>query len=392
MSYRRRPESQASRPAPRPLRSGGWPWPGRCLVALACAILSASPAPCEERVLVGGLLDSEIWKTDDDSRLLSRNEGDTAPAARLRLWAVGDFLPRLQGCVLGKVISGDAYGEGRTETDLEQAYLRYSFRPPLHLVIEAGRMVTPIGNFSRRYLSHTNPLIGSPDSYSVSYPVGLQVRGQAARFDFGVALLDRPFVNEDYVPERIGRVLRPALVAGVTPAIGVRVGGYATRGTYLGPGSTPMLPPGDEWRDFRSVVYGIDAQFSRGYFELNGDFARSSYEVPGVAQSVRGIAYFIEPKYTWTPRFFTALRFERNDYPYIMGVAPGIWIHDNADLFDVEVGAGYRFGPGTLLKVAYRRDYWRVDPIDKSFFPEGYSISAQLSYRFDVNSWIERPR
>jgi hypothetical protein len=341
---------------------------------------------------VGGLLDSEIWKTDDASRLLSRNEGDAAPAARLHLWAVGDFMPRLQGCVMGEVTGGDAYGEGETETELVQAYVRYSFKPPLRLLIEAGQMVTPIGNFSKRYLSNVNPLIGSPDSYSVSYPVGLQVRGQAGRFDFGVAVLDRPFVNDDYVPEGIGRELRPALTAGVTPTAGTRFGAYATRGTYLGPGITPMLPVGDEWRDFRQVVYGVDAQFSRGYFELNGDFARSSYEVPGVPQSVRGLAYFIEPKYTWTPRFFTALRFERNDYPYIMPISPFFWIHSNADLFDIEAGAGYRFGPGTILKLAYRRDYWRVDPSLAAMFPDGYSISAQLSYRFDVNSWFERPR
>jgi hypothetical protein len=340
---------------------------------------------------VGGLLDSEVWKTDGASRFLSRNDGDAAPAARLRLWAVGDFLPRLQGYVLGEVEGGKGSDEGKTEHELEQAYLRYSFRPPLRLTIEAGQLATPIGNFSRRYLSSVNPLIGSPDNYTLSYPLGLQVGGKAARLDYRVSLLDRPFVNTDWTPEP-GRALRPALAVGLTPVVGTRLGAYATRGPYLGPKVAPMLPAGDAWEDFRQVVYGIDAQFSRGYFELNADIARSSYEVPAVAQSVRGLVYFIEPKYTWTPRFFTALRLERNDYPFIMPLGPGVWLAATTDLYDGEVGAGYRFGPGAILKVAYRRDYWRVDPSMKSFFPDGYSISAQLSYRFDVNSWFERPR
>jgi len=126
--------------------------------------------------------------------------------------------------------------------------------------------------------------------------------------------------------------------------------------------------------------------------DIEARLSRLGYEVPAVAQSVRGLVYFVEPKYTWTPRFFTALRLERNDYPFIKPLAPGVWLAATTDLYDAEVGAGYRFGPGAILKVAYRRDYWRVDPSLKSFFPNGYSISAQLSYRFDVNSWFERPR
>ena len=391
MDFRPRPEPPGARPAPRARR----PWRGlRTLVglwALGFALLFVSPARCDERVLVGGLLDAEFWKTDDGSRLLSRNEGEAAPAARLRLWAASEFLPRLQGFVLGEVESGKASDAGETEQELEQAYLRYSFRPPLRLIVEAGQIVTPIGNFSRRYLSSVNPLIGSPDNYSLSYPLGLNVRGQASRLDFSVALLDRPFINEHYTPEP-GRALRPALALGVTPVVGTRLGAYATRGPYLGPEVTPMLLTGDDWKDFRQAVYGIDAQFSRGYFELNADVARSSYEVPGVARSVRGLAYFIEPKYTWSPRFFTALRLERNDYPFVMPLAPGVWLGTTADFYDVEAGAGYRLGPGAILKIAYRRDRWSVDPSKKSFFPDGYSISAQLSYRFDVNTWFERPR
>src|SRR2546425_849368 len=266
MDFRPRPEAPGARPAPR--ARGPWrrrrPLAGLCV--LGFALLSASPARCDERVLVGGLLDAEFWKTDDGSRLLSTNVGEADPAARL---------------------------------------------------------------------------------------------------DFRVALLDRPVVNDHYTPEP-GRALRPALALGVTPVVGTRLGAYATRGPYLGPEVTPMLLTGDNWKQFGQAVYGIDAQFSRGYFEINADVARSSYEVPGVAQSVRGLAYFIEPKYTWSPRFFTALRLERNDYPFVKPLAPGVWLGTTADFYDVEAGAGYPPGPRAILKIAYRRDRWMVDPSQKS--------------------------
>jgi len=358
---------------------------------LACSLFAGVPAPCEERVLVGGLFDAEYWKTDDASLLLSRNAGDAAPGGRLRLWAATEFHPRLQGFVRGELYGGRAESADGTRSELEQAFVRYSFQEPRHLVIEAGQLLSPIGNFSRRYLSSVNPLIGSPDGYSLDYPLGAQATGRAGRFDYRIALVDRPFVNDHYVPPT-GRALRPALAAGLTPFVGTRVGVYATVGPYLGPRIVPLLSPGEGWKDFKQSVYGLDAQFSHGYFELNGDYARSSYEVPGGAADVHGFAYFIEPKYTWSPRFFTALRLERNDYPYIAPLAPGVWLSTTADFYDAEAAAGWRLGPGAILKIAYRRDRWMVDDSLKSFFPDGYALSAQLSYSFSVNSWFERPK
>lgn len=58
----------------------------------------------------------------------------------------------------------------------------------------------------------------------------------------------------------------------------------------------------------------------------------------------------------------------------------------------MEVGAGYRIAPGAVLKVAYRRDRWNVDDSLKPILPDGYALSAQISYTFNVSSWIERPR
>lgn len=361
------------------------------LLAAACLLIPATPARCEDKILVQGLFDAEVWKTDDASLLLSRNEGDTAPAGRLRLWAVGEFLPRLQGFAVGRVEEGKGSYEEYGESVLEQAVVRYTFAAPHRLVIEGGRIISPVGNFSRRYLSTTNPLIGSPDSYSVSYPYGIQVSGQVSRLDYRVAAIDRPLVNENYVPPDPGSAIRPAVALGVTPVTGLRFGVYATRGPYLGPDVEAVLPAGNKWKDYGQAITGTDVQFSRGHFELNGDFAVSSYEAPTRTFKSRGRAWFIEPKYTFSPRFFAALRVEKNDYPYIMPFG-SFWVANNSELFDVEAGAGYRIAAGAVLKLAYRRDYWNVQDSRKSMFPNGHSLAAQLTYSFNVNSWLERPR
>jgi hypothetical protein len=388
---RRREGAPPSGARPRATRAATTPPIAAALaVVLAGALPAVRPAIAAERVLVGGLLDAEVWETDDGSLLLSRNGGDTAPAGRLRLWAAADLAAGLQGFLLGRAEGGTGSREGRTEAEIEQALVRYAFRTaPLRL--EAGILPVPIGNFSRRYLSNLNPLIGSPDGYSVLYPAGAQATGRAAALDYRVAVVDRPLVNEKYVPEP-GSALRPAVAFGLNPVAGTRLGVYGTRGPYLGRGVEPLLPPGDGWREFEQAVYGADLQFSRGHFEVHADFARARYEVPGLAVDARGTAWFVEPKYTFSPRLFAALRYEVNDYPYIAPVAPGVWIAPNAEIRDVEAGIGLRLGPGTVLKVSYRRDRWLVDPAMEEFFPEGYSIAAQFSHAFDVNSWLDRPR
>lgn len=389
MSCRQRPEGQRARRRPR--RAGTGRGALRGLLAAACLLMRISPARCEDKVLLQGLFEAEVWKTDDASRLLSKNGGATAPAGRLRLWAVGEFRPRLQGFAVGRVEEGRGSNEAAGESVLDLAVLRYTFEAPRRLVIEGGRILTPIGNFSRRYLSSTNPLIGYPDSYDVSYPYGVQVSGQVSRLDYRVAAIDRPMVNDGYVP-KTGSAIRPAVALGVTPVTGLRLGVYSTRGPYLGPVVEGDLPAGTTWKDYGQMIAGADVQFSRGHFELNGDYAASSYEAPARVFKSRGRAYFVEPKFTFSPRFFTALRVEKNDYPYIMPIGGGLWRVNNSELMDVEAGAGYRIAAGAVLKLAYRRDYWNVPDSRKSFFSNGYSLSAQLTYSFNVNSWLERPR
>lgn len=362
------------------------------LAVLFAGAAAVVPAVAQERWLFQGLLDAEYWNTDEGSRLLSRDDGDRAGTGSLRLWAAGDIAPGLQGFALGSLHGGDACIEDpcETESDLEQAWLRWTVPGGARLMIEAGRILTPIGDFPRRYLSTDNPLIGIPSDYSVAYPDGMAVAGWAGLADYKVAVVDQPLYADWYGPVP-GSAFRPMIGAGVTPVVGLRFGAFATRGPYLGQDADTALAAGAAWQDYDQSVYGAEVQFSRGHFELHGQFARSAYEVPGFAERAYGKTYWIEPRYTFTPRLFAALRAGQNDYPYIAPIYGTTWIASSARVADLEVGIGYRVLPDLLVKASYRRDRWWVPEGLESMLPAGHSFALAASWRFDIGDALTRP-
>jgi hypothetical protein len=344
-------------------------------------------AMADEHVRIQGLSDAEVWNTDPDFSRLTRDEGDTAPLGRLRLWAMGDFAKGLQGFALGEVEGGRGSEDGERDTELRQAYLRYSFSSPKRLVLQAGKLTLPYGNFSRRYFSSSNPLIGSPSNYPISYPLGIQISGAISRFDFMAAVLDGPLTRQYYGSEPESSP-RPALMVGVTPMTGMRIGGYFTQGEYLEKIGQNWLLPGDRIGEFHEKVLGLDLQFSMGHFELNSEMTQARLEVP-YAGDARGRMVYAEPKYTFSPRWYAALRYERGDLPDAYWVMNAIWSPEHRKVHDLEAGAGFRISPGLLVKASYRTE---IDHGDATGELEGHAVALQLSYTFDINSWLERPR
>src|SRR5262245_28748526 len=127
------------------------------ILSLALGVAGPARAGIEDKVHLQGLTDAELWETGADTDL-SRNGGDPGGLGRLRLWAIGEFTDQLQGFAMGNLEGGKATFDQQTDTTLEQAYLRFSFAAPKRMILQAGKMVLPVGNFSRRYLSSQNPL------------------------------------------------------------------------------------------------------------------------------------------------------------------------------------------------------------------------------------------
>lgn len=337
--------------------------------------------------MLQGIADAEFWSTDTMSTFLRRNAGDPGAMGRLQLWTAAEPLRGLVIYAYGLAERGPACAS--PETELEQAGVRYT--ASRHLVFDAGKISSPLGEFANRRFSTRNPLIGEPDAYPVQYPTGAQVSGAARVVDYTVAIVDLPFYHEGYTPDP-SRSWRAVARLGITPVIGVRVGASYTQGAYLNDGFSAAQLQQKSWDSYKQRVSALDLAASFGFFELNAEAGWSSYDVPQHATAVDGMAYYVEGKYTLTPRLFVATRLERNDYPFIDAFGNN-WVGTKTDFHNEEYGVGFRVTASTLAKASYRTDAWHVNPSNSAFvLPGGHAFAFQLSQSFDVMDWIDRAR
>lgn len=353
------------------------------LLACAAAVPRAS-ARAQLPFLVEGLIDGEAWSTTRNSNLLTRNSGKLAVLGRAQLWAALEPLPGLVFYGQAEVEGGAARPTSRgSNPDVygDQYGIRYSgWRG---LVLDAGKVQPVIGTFAPRHFSNRNPLIGSPDAYSLDYPLGVVLSGDFHRVDFRAAAVTLPATHAGYVPSPTRR-LRPAIGAGFTPVVGVRFGGSWTEGPYLNDALTPTELRGAPWTHYHQRVFALDARAAHGYLETFAEAARATYDIPGRPGAILGYTYYGEAKYTLTPRFYVAARAERNAYPFIRPSATN-WTARKVDFVNGELGAGYRATASTLLKLSLRGDRWWVAEHAPGFLGRGGpAVAFQISQSLDV--------
>ena len=155
-------------------------------------------------------------------------------------------------------------------------------------------------------------------------------------------MVSLPTTHVGYQPDP-SATLRPAVGGGITPIVGLRLGGSFTVGRTSTRTTRPRCRRGRAWTDFHQRVAALDASYAHGYLETHAEAARGSYDVPDRG-SITGFTYYGEAKYTFTPRFFVAVRVERNDYPFIRAstTVGGTYAGRLTDFVDGEIGGGYR--------------------------------------------------
>lgn len=352
---------------------------------LVCPVVSPV-AWAQDWYLVQGIVDAELYDTDTDSPVLTRNDGDLAALGRLQLWTAFQLSPTLQLYAQGKIEADNFDGSGRMDSDLEQVALRYTRQSAPWLMLEAGKILSPLAAYSDRHLSTQNPLIGQPYLYATGYPWGAKVVGSAGWFDYQAAWIDPSDTDPGYQAIEPDRAFRPALAAGVTPLTGLRLGLSWTQGPYLNRETNDKLPSGRQWRDYEQRALGFDVQFSRGYLEFNGQLMRTDHEVPYHDPAPDDSTYWLELKYTWTPRLYGAVRYQGVEVTYVGAPEYHYWYTENRKFNALEVGLGYRFSPNLLLKVAYQADRWDETDYGYASHATGHALGLQLSWFFDLVS------
>lgn len=356
-------------------------WCSRLCFVLVAMVAPVGAASAQGGFLFQGLADLELWKTDSASFLLARSGGHLAPVVRGDVWAA---IEPIRNLVFFGEVSAEA-GSGRYEPGSEIYAKQYGLRfsPTDELTFEGGKVRQIVGTFSSRQLSFRNPLIGTPDGYAITYPFGARIDGSIHMVDYRAGVVSLPLHRDGYTPDP-SAAWRPAIGAGITPTVGMRVGVSATIGPYLNHDLSSSQLRAQDWTSYKQRVVAGDAQISRGYFEGNAEVVYSNYDVPGRGTPIDGVSFYLEPKYTFTPRCFMVARYERNDYPFISPVTQTFWVANRVILSDVEIGGGFRATASTLLKLSIRADHWTPNASPQAPHDNGYAVAAQWSQTFDL--------
>ena len=311
---------------------------------------------------------------------------------------------------LGERVSvlGEVRSENLEAPRVHALYARVTPLPGRGFDLQAGRIPPVFGAFPRRSYASDNFLIGYPLAYQyltslradampatendlarmrgrgwlASYPVGSPDAGpglplvNALRWDTGVqarvgsdraevmaavttGTLSSPRVEDDNDGKQV------CARAALRPVAGLVFGASAARGAYAADEATAGT--GVSASDLRQRAYGLDAEYSRGYWLVRGEVVWSRWDVPAIAEPrvagpVRARAVSVEGRYKILPGLYAAARVDHLGFSRLgSGVA---W---DAPVFRFEGGGGYYIRRRVLLKAVYqhnRRDSGAVRSLD----------------------------
>jgi len=238
--------------------------------------------------------------------------------------------------------------EHEFEAQTLQAYLGYSWTGDAKsLVVKGGQLSSAFGSFLPRYDDAVNPLIDWPLSYGYYYkPVsltgvaGVEIDATLHRLDARMQLTNSSPMHPVGLRSH-DQHLQWAAGAGYTVYQGFRIGASAYRGPYMLRTSN-FLAATDRAADFPGTGIGIDAQWARGRWSLNGEWQHFDFPYPRIP-SVVGTYLYGEAKVILTPRWYTATRVGFQDFNYL---APDRQAYDFV--------LGYRLNRFQLVKAGYQ--------------------------------------
>ncbi|MDE3197977.1 MAG: hypothetical protein KGN84_16635 [Acidobacteriota bacterium] len=230
---------------------------------------------------------------------------------------------------------------------LLQGSLNYSrVRGDRSLLVRVGELSSAFGSFLLRYDDMQNPLIGLPEPYGYYYAAvstlavaGAQVDATWGRWDARAQFANsspanpRAIVSGDQYGNWSGG-------AGFTIRQGFRVGGSAYYGPYLSRESPFFSPREAPPNTLPARAAGIDAQWARGQWNLQGEWQKFSFPYAARPEFRLQAGYF-EVKRVLGPRWYAASRF--NNVSASFGGPRQI----------IETVAGFRPSGSTLLKFGY---------------------------------------
>jgi hypothetical protein len=259
------------------------------------------------------------------------------------------------------------------DKEIYQAALQYERPGPIATRLNIGYIVSPVGLGLMDTRPGINPTIlphlayvtpmapleaGGPVVFPIAstYPLGSELTVSGARWDARAAIVDSAPARIYVVNNTSTNPARAPVFeagAGVTPKIGLRVGGSFARGNYVT--GRELKPAAASGRMMTSV--GFEGEYAFGYTKISGEVTHDTFET--AHSTVVAYEWFIQGTHTLTPRVFLAGRDEGTSAP-----PPFSGATTNRPLFHVtEATVGYRLSPEFTLRGSFyaRKSFARVD-------------------------------
>jgi hypothetical protein len=320
-------------------------------------------------------------------------------------------------------LSGSSPRVQQTRTNsVVQAYVRYSPRLPWDLNLQIGKFGTPFGQFLTRNYSNENPLIGFPLTYThrtpiradqfpkspyylvsprsdesssgylggtdsdtrlpllnFSYPTGIMAFGNPGKFDYRIALVNSSLANPLDLGTP-GQRVQWIAAGGINCVVGLHLGASFAEGPYLDASVNSLLPLGTSFNEFKQRALGFDFQYAIHHLEAYGELLFNTFEVPNIPQRLGATGYYLELKYTWTPRFFSAIRWNQIYFDRLRGgLSSDFRPRFDNNVNSLEFGLGYRLTERLLAKGSYQhnQNLGGRDPYNDVF-------ALQIVYSLDI--------
>jgi hypothetical protein len=228
--------------------------------------------------------------------------------------------------------------------------------------VDAGLIPSPIGLANLMLRPQLNPTVSLPASLfqalpstepgaprttllGAVYAYGANATVSGTHWDVRAAVIDTSPLRTRRVfsetnPPRFDNVV---LGAGVTPLVGLRVGGSVTRGGWQRAGEGPTITQN---RD--ATIVTVESEWSFRYTKLLGEWVRDTLDTASGDTVASG--WFVQGQQTLTPRWFAAGRIERMTAP---ALTPLLTIEQQR-LDGVEETIGFRLTPEITLRADHR--------------------------------------
>lgn len=263
-----------------------------------------------------------------------------------RHWAVSGAVQIHSRPYFAEEFSSQGYG---VKTDILQAHLSYSqFWNRGSLVVRAGQLSSVFGSFLLQYDDSRNFLIGVPNAYgyygqtvSTRALSGAQVDATAGRLDVRAQFVNSSPANRRSIFDH-DQYGNWAGGAGYTVRQGFRVGGSFYRGPYLDRKYRFYFPGEAKPRDLPASGYGVDVQWGKGPWNVNGEWQRFLMTYRAIPNFTERTGY-AEARRVLHPRWYVAARagyIRANKFPG----------HET-----YEFAAVFRPAADQLLKFGYQR-------------------------------------